>query len=482
MNYISKLLRLMKVTKKTKISSVKMSEESVANEDEIRKQKLVVEGGQDGVKDQGQSNLESPIFKLNIDCFDEIFDYLTMRDLHSFGQTCKAMQQVAGEYFKRNYKSCEKFSGDDGIYSVYSDNNGVICQRTQTSGFNQFINCISHYYEKSAPLHYIRGHSHEFSSINHIYLVCLRLNLRKVKYLRSILPKIEVVQIRQCTVDGDFYNVFLKHCKKLKKIYIQDDLGDILDENGSLWLRQAYPLLEHLELTPRYSFKINELCAFFEQHPNVQTFSTSSRCLWENRHELMKSDVSLDKLEIQILDNYYRHLMNMQTICALLNQLYERGFYKRLHLYVKRNDHHCCCQVTTLLALEKLSVRQFDGTHSLSNLTNLKELDVNVGLQKTDIEILAINLLNLEFLSLGNVVADDILPFLNRSEKLYRIHAHFKENVIDLRRLNKEREKLARARKVTIYVPDNIFLATKWSTVNGDTKLNLIEMRKASQY
>ena len=35
------------------------------------------------------------IFKLNIDCFDEIFEYLSLKDLHSLGQTYRTMQQVA---------------------------------------------------------------------------------------------------------------------------------------------------------------------------------------------------------------------------------------------------------------------------------------------------------------------------------------------------------------------------------------------------
>lgn len=42
------------------------------------------------------------IFKLNIHCFDEMFEYLSLKDLLSFGQTCKGLQNVAGKYFKRN--------------------------------------------------------------------------------------------------------------------------------------------------------------------------------------------------------------------------------------------------------------------------------------------------------------------------------------------------------------------------------------------
>lgn len=44
--------------------------------------------------------------------------------------------------------------------------------------------------------------------------------------------------------------------------------------------------------------------------------------------------------------------------------------------------------------------------------------------------------------------------------------------------LNREREQLLGARKLIIYVPEDIFLATKWSTNNGDINLSLVELRR----
>lgn len=87
--------------------------------------------------------VEAKIFKLDIDCFDEVFEYLSLKDLHSVGQTCKFMQQVAGQYFRRNYIKAEKFTNDDGIYTVSSGSN-----RVKISGFNQFINYTSHYHNE----------------------------------------------------------------------------------------------------------------------------------------------------------------------------------------------------------------------------------------------------------------------------------------------------------------------------------------------
>ncbi|XP_055303101.1 uncharacterized protein LOC129568817 isoform X4 [Sitodiplosis mosellana] len=49
------------------------------------------------------------LFKLTLECFDEIFEYLSSRDMLAIGQTCKTMQQVVGEYVKANYIVAAKY-------------------------------------------------------------------------------------------------------------------------------------------------------------------------------------------------------------------------------------------------------------------------------------------------------------------------------------------------------------------------------------
>lgn len=43
------------------------------------------------------------IFKLTVDCFEEVFDYLSLKDLAAIGQTCKRMQRIAGHCFQQNF-------------------------------------------------------------------------------------------------------------------------------------------------------------------------------------------------------------------------------------------------------------------------------------------------------------------------------------------------------------------------------------------
>lgn len=432
-------------------------------------------------------SIVAPIFTLNIDCFEEIFDNLSLKDMHSFGQTCRTLQKFGGDYFKRNYKSAEKFSANDGVYTVYSDES-TLNERTQTSTFNQYINYISHYYDDFEPLRYIRRHSNEFESIEHIYLVCLTINAAKMKYLHAILPRIKVIQIRQCTLDGNFDEVLLKCCNNLKRLYIQDDLGDIIDETGNPWLLQHYPTLEHLQLTTRYPFRIHELSGFFRRNPNMRTFSTSVRCLWENRHELLECGTKFEQLEIQMLDNFYRDLIDVRSICDLLNQLHARGFYNRLHLYVKRADQKCSEHIVSLHGLESLSIRQFGECHKLAQLTDLKELTILDGTKATDVDTLANGLDNLERIFIQNATYNQMIPFICRSTKLNKFKIFpkdencFNAGIICLPFLNREREKLDGARKVTVYVPDNVFLKTKWATKNGEINFTSVEMKRADSY
>lgn len=70
--------------------------------------------GNEGEKDRNaieaasiasNQNQTADIFKLDIDCFEEVFDYLNLKDLLSVGKTCKRLQKVAIHIRKQNYPS-----------------------------------------------------------------------------------------------------------------------------------------------------------------------------------------------------------------------------------------------------------------------------------------------------------------------------------------------------------------------------------------
>lgn len=76
----------------------------------------------------------------------------------------------------------------------------------------------------------------------------------------------------------------------------------------------------------------------------------------------------------------------------------------------------------------------------------------------------------------------DILHIIQQLRNLREIKiSRFRPTeILELDMLDGERGKLAGARKVTIYVPDAVYLATKWATENGTTNFNMIEMKRAN--
>lgn len=446
-------------------------------------------------------------FKLNIDCLNEIFDYLSVKELHAVGQTCKTLQQASGEYFKLNLSAAPKYSENNGIHTEYSDGSGTV-NRINSSCFNRFITYISHYYERKAPLEYIQAHASEFESFKHLYLVCTSLSSAKIDRIKKLLDRVEIVQIRNCTMEVDFYESFLKFCINLKELLIQEaEVGQHRNRYGygsgqerpaNTWLTKSYPQLQHFELIPQFTNHIVELCPFFERNPNVQSFSVSSKCLLANRNELLKSNVKLNVLEVKLFqvprfyydeddEEEYNHY---QSICKLLKQLHANGFYKRLHLYVQRINQQSSEKLVRLPGLEKLCIKYFSGIYNLTQLTALKELVILDGANEKDMKLLALSLNNLQRLFLNNASFQDLLPFLSHSMQLSVVkffpkpgdNGLVRRNVFKLLTSNVEREKLFGARKLIVYLPDDIFLATKWAINNGRTNLSMVEIKRTHSY
>lgn len=437
--------------------------------------------------------VEDPtIFGLTIDCYDEIFDYLSLNELYSIGQTCRLMRKVAGEYFQRNFVTFEKICCYDGVYTVCSSQ-GNSHQRVYISKLSPYITRISHYYNIFGPHYYIYKHSDEFIAVNRIDFIGVSFNRDRVKYIQPILERAEVLQLTKCKFyDGNFHESFLQFCTNLKQLCVHDDIGHVISD-GESWLEKRFGNINHLELKPRWPCKIGKLNEFLQQNrDNLRSFSTCSRFLWFNQHQLSESDVKLDELEITV--NEMDHIkisvegVYMHSICEVLNGLYARGFYKRLRLSLIELDQNCSELLTTLGGLDKLHLKHFSGIFRVSQLVNLKELKISNGIKAKDMDILAKNLINLTEVSLGNTTYNDFLPFVRHSANLQVLQLYpknkkqFNGGALNLNALNDERAHLIGARKLTIHVPDEIFLATKWTTKYGITNFNFIEMKRDNSY
>lgn len=430
----------------------------------------------------GLSNAESPpkIFKLSIDCLNEIFEYLNLKDLSSFGRTCTRMNKVAGEYFKQNFVAVSNVYERNGFCTHFVDEN------VNVSTFTRFITCIKFPqdddddHDEINRYRYIQRHINDFESIRHIDFGNTYINTEKMELMKKILPQLETVEIlrdlNEPQFDGDLFELLLKHCVNLKNFHFRCKYGFHIDKDD--WLLHQYPKLEHFEFMCLNSKgQVDKLRECLILNSNILKFRTNSDFLLSHRDIFLKCKLQLDVLEIYLRGN---------KCFELLNQLYEIGFYKRLYIFCADDDKNCISLVPlSPLGFETLYIPYDDDSYNLTKLTHLKELSLTAKPDFEEMQILANSLVNLERLYLAycdNV--DNILPFIRHSQKMKKIKfiSHNCDVVLDLIMLNEERAKLTGAQKIIIYVSDYAFLATKWATKNGDTDLKFIEMRQSNSY
>lgn len=400
----------------------------------------------------------SEIFNLNIDCFEELFEWLTIADLLTLRLTSRHMKHVVDYFIKKNYptirigyKKIEIFSED-------------------------FIEI-----NRLDPI--------TIKAIKEIFFWTVKLTLEQIEIVKEILPQIERLYIAWQMTDK-FYETFLQHCSNLKflSLTIKHSTNDDGIEND--WLSHNYPMLEHMVVNdgdvgePGFGWQVPQLKSFFQLNQNVRIFSTTFHFLHENRQYFLDSDIKLDRIEV----NGRGH--NLEPTCDLLNKLHEQGIFQRLHLYVMLFTQQHLRQISSLNGLEKLYLaNRFldDADQIILPLLNFKEFALNYGKNSDHLDTVAQNLMEIERIYLGQATSNAILPFIRYSRNVNVIKvdeltdgSHFDKNVIDLVALNRYRNELAGACKVTIFVKENIFIETK--RTNSNTNHNLVELRRSEAY
>lgn len=67
----------------------------------LSKENKVIIDGQTRYGGLNQPNLK--FFKVNVDCWERVFDFMALCDIIAMSQTCQRMQQIAGYYFRKNF-------------------------------------------------------------------------------------------------------------------------------------------------------------------------------------------------------------------------------------------------------------------------------------------------------------------------------------------------------------------------------------------
>lgn len=429
------------------------------------------------------------IFKLDIDCLEEIFDWLSLNELYALSQTCRRLQRVSGFYFQQNFPTIEVHCEDDGI--------SVLNRSIRIDGFSQFTVNLSIY----GDLNRYRYVAVNCKSLKKIEFLGSTLSSAKIECIEEILSKVETIKIRSGQINANFYENFLKFCPNLRRLSIKNFRIYSKSKNGNDWLHQKYPNLVDFELLGDVNIKIDDLIAFFNQNPNIRRFSTDANYFLIREFEKLctEAKVSLDDL---IIVRDYNEDELKQSICGVLNSLFEKGLYKRLHLHgtTAYFFQEVIDEIGSLRALTSLRCGCFLSpipSVNLSVLTSLRELSVHYYPQSgEDMLNMARSLYNLEKVSFAQATVEDILPFVFYSTQIREIRVqhimnsshlgmgeeskkknYFNGNILYLKALNRRRGQLNGARSVTMFVSENVYLATKWANETIDCEL--IRLKRA---
>lgn len=327
----------------------------------------------------------------------------------------------------------------------------------------------------------------KFRRIRQIDFERMKLSDVHLECLKEIFAKIEFLRIIECKLDGNLHDSMLAMCPNLKRLTLfQTNVNDsniIGDSND--WLHRKYPTLEQFQLNKsnRKFDGIGELKAFLELNPNIKKLQIHQRHMKGFEDLWMSANVQLDEFALVTA--------SIDTnLCSLLNNLHASGFYKRLKL-------ECICKISQdtvdqLAALKRLiellSFFRMDSVE-LSALIDLEKLYIGRIRGIIDFHALPSTLKNLQAIRFYSASFDNIWPFVGQAPQLKRIaiehlyvgkHFCSVTNVIDLVTLNKERNKVERACKLTIYVQEKIYLATKWALKDIDFKL--IRLKRIESY
>lgn len=180
-----------------------------------------------------------------------------------------------------------------------------------------------------------------------------------------------------------------------------------------------------------------------------------------------------------------------RELYEFLNVLHDQGVYKRLHLYVPgQKEEHRIDEMAKLNSLIKLFIFYNPSEPlTLPILNDLREIRVNNTREIFNLADVAIKFPNLERVCLEGATSTDLLMFISRTVNLIKIEVvtlsagiNFDENknILDLVALNKERQKLSEAEKVTLYVDEEVYFQTKWAMKGTD--FSHIVMRRAESH
>ncbi|XP_031637108.1 uncharacterized protein LOC116349702 [Contarinia nasturtii] len=382
------------------------------------------------------SSHESPsaFVTLNMDCSEELFDWLSVADLLSLRRTCKRLKQTVDYYIQTNYPSLLSNRLIYGTFKIF---------QSIDANFPSIVKVIS--------LSNITTYGLQYKKINE--------SLLKV-------PNISINGRR-----GEF---------NVRPLFDSSNNAPQID-----WCNQKYPELECVKLEENPIHSLTQLVTLFQLNQNIQTFEANDKFIKTFGRHLFDADIKFNRLVL--------HLTNREErICVKLfrnlKELHDRGFYRQLHLFCNTLEHVDANTLTTL-GITKLSLKLLNT--NLPPLPHLEEF-FSYCYGENYLESIKDVVKRIHFSSnfpsnfftnfeqiLMNIPPNTMYKseyFVRNFPKLKHLKIPNGFKCIDLPALNRERATLRGACKITIYVHEETFLSTKWTF--GNTNYKWIELKR----
>lgn len=436
----------------------------------------------DGVTYYGGLNQPNLKFvKVNVDCWEKIFDHLTLQDILNMSATCLRMRQIGGHYFRENFHGTDCFlSRENPSFGVTHSSRIGGKAEIKHEDFLRFADTIQlrDIQSDNSELYRLERYVGKdlMVSLTTLHLYGIYSCENEFPKLTNILDNIEDIKMSfaYASVRDRCLRQFLASCPKLKILQISD-LSFFHYTTHSSVFQCVFPMLADFGCI-RCPGSVQFLTSFLALNPSIKTLRIGNNDLWEIQSE-WTSTIGLNCLDIHIGEMY----VNWKKFVERIKVLYANGHFKTLHLNLCYDNEYgldefideitsIVKEMASFIALEVLSTYHvIDNIHLL---TQLKELHFKSDDDEIDLEKVAKNLVNLERLWIDCTVKQ-FLPFLRHSKKLKVAIFNDTEDdsALNLHNLNEIRQLGGAKQRVKIGAAENIYLATKWKTMNANYDL-----------
>lgn len=399
---------------------------------------------------------------LNEDCWFEIFNLLTLKDLCVFTKVCSELEVLAKKYVRFKHQSKQ-------LYVNLSDSTKQTlvlpqedCERSsiieffQSSISNVLFSINSEYNSRLHPnQHRIfqileRSNSEFEFEREHFQFKWLRMHARATltDSHKNTMRNLSTIIFWNCIFARNLPQL-LRQCGQLKNLIIyMDEDGRIT--NGSLRTKhyindlfiRKYRMLERFQCHFGYGmFSTNEKWARFLR---MNTSIKSLTCYFNNEDTKGKLEAIVEHcISLEELFLSFRGPINIQEISGNLLALSERTSLKRVELNFY-SEHHTNVSIHNVDELK--SLKQLSGLHfsfipksilnTIASLTNLKTLHLTSYNKEhfttLDMNLLASSLVNLEvfFWELCSCYDCILYKFMDRVEPFIRLSFKLKKMYI----------------------------------------------------